>query len=93
MTTSNTSYNTATAGQPKTITKIVTFYSDGTFSEFVPSPYNQWNPYTVPYQPHYPYAPYWQQQVFCGVPNSNSQMWSTINTSTTPKNETQHGNT
>ena len=61
----NTTYNTATAGQPKTITKIVTFYSDGTFSEFVPSPYNQWNPFTVPYQPHYPY-PYWQQQVFCG---------------------------
>ena len=68
----NTSYNTATAGQPKTITKIVTFYSDGTFSEFVPSPYNQWNPFTVPYTPPpspYPMVPgnpWWQQQVFCG---------------------------
>ena len=74
-TANNTTGYTTSQYQPKTITKIVTFYSDGTFSEFVPSPYNQWNPYTVPYQPHYPY-PYWQQQVFCGngmwgVPNVN----------------------
>lgn len=39
----------------KTITKIVTFYSDGTFTEFSPSPYMP-NPYTVPYQPLGPYV-------------------------------------
>ena len=79
----NTTYNTATAGQPKTITKIVTFYSDGTFSESFPNPYPQWNPYTVPYTPPpspYPMVPgnpWWQQQVFCGngmygVPNTGN---------------------
>jgi len=73
-TTANTpSYNNNGYPNQKTITKIVTFYSDGTFSEFVPSPYNQWNPFTVPYQPHYPY-PYWQQQVFCG-----NGMWGVAN--------------
>ena len=66
----NTSYNSISLGQPKTITKIVTFYSDGTFTESFPSPYPQWNPYS----PHIaPYQPWWQGPV------SNSQMWGVPN--------------
>ena len=80
-TANNSTGYTTSQYQPKTITKIVTFYSDGTFSESFPSPYPQWNPYTVPYTPPpspYPMVPgnpWWQQQVFCGngmwgVPNA-----------------------
>jgi hypothetical protein len=60
------------AGGIKTITKIVTFYSDGTFTEYTPSPgvmpptYPQPNPLTVPYVGPYPYAPYWQNPVTYG---------------------------
>ena len=77
---------TNTPNPIKTITKIVTFYSDGTFSEFSPSPgvmppvYPYPNPLTVPYQPwqqHPPY-PWWQNPVtYCGgwgggVPATNT---------------------
>lgn len=40
----------------RTITKIVTFYSDGTFFEYSPSPYIPQNPYVVPHQPLGPYV-------------------------------------
>lgn len=50
--------NTVRNNTPKTITKIVTFYSDGTFTEFTPSPYMP-NPYAVPYPPQpVPLGPY-----------------------------------
>ena len=64
----NTTYNSISLGQPKTITKIVTFYSDGTFTESFPSPYPQWNPYSPHINP-----PWWQGPV------SNSQMWGVPN--------------
>jgi len=49
----------------KKITKIVTFYDDGTFDESTPSltpvnppvPYTPWNP-SMPYQPIQPKNPY-----------------------------------
>ena len=81
-TANNTGYTTSQY-QPKTITKIVTFYSDGTFSEFIPSPYNQWNPFTVPYQPY----PYWQQQVFCG-----NGMWGVANAGKSSQSSSSEGN-
>ena len=64
----NTTYSYTIGSLPKTITKIVTFYSDGTFSEHIPNPYNQWNPYTPHTNP-----PWWHGPV------SNSQMWGVPN--------------
>lgn len=82
----------------KTITKIVTFYSDGTFSEFSPSPgvmppvYPYPNPLTVPYQYHPPY-PWFQNPVtYCGGYGGApvSQKYSSV---TSGGGETQNGAT
>ena len=54
----NTQFTTA-----KVVSKIVTFYTDGTFTEYVPAPMPQ------TYPPVYPYQPWWQGPV------SNSQCW------------------
>ena len=48
----------------KTITKVITFYSDGTFTEYTPSPYLPQNPQPVPLGPYVgpyppPYGPAW----------------------------------
>jgi hypothetical protein len=47
-------------GMPKVVTKIVTFYSDGTFTEYTPAPTPP-NPFTVPYSP--PYNHWWNGPV------------------------------
>jgi hypothetical protein len=49
----------------KTVTKIVTFYSDGTFTEYTPAPTPP-NPFTVPYQPYTNPYPWWQGPVSYG---------------------------
>lgn len=65
--------NTNEMNKPiKQISKIVTFYTDGTFTEFTPSPYMP-TPYPQPY-PSYP-APYtWPNNwgpntIMCGTEN------------------------
>ena len=69
-----TTTNTSNIPTPKVVTKIVTFYSDGTFSEYspalpAPSPMPI-NPYIVPYQP------WWQGPVsYSGQPIPCSQGW------------------
>lgn len=80
----------------KAITKIVTFYSDGTFSEYTPSPgvmpptYPYPNPLTVPYQQHPPY-PWWQNPICYSsggypAPAGNSQMWGSPTSETKEQN-------
>lgn len=68
---------TNTTNPIKTITKIVTFYSDGTFTEYTPSPgmMPPVNPYPIvnpPWHQHPPY-PWWQNPVvYCGGYGSKS---------------------
>ena len=65
-----TTTNTPQFTTPKTVSKIVTFYTDGTFSEYVPAPmpqsYPYPNPLTVPYPAPNPY-PWWQSPVSYGA--------------------------
>ena len=62
-----TTTNTPHLTTAKVVSKIVTFYTDGTFTEYVPAPMPQ------TYPPVYPYQPWWQGPV------SNSQMWGVAN--------------
>ena len=60
----------------RTVTKIVTFYSDGTFSEHTPAPM----PFTVAPAPHT--YPWWQGPISGTIDgNPNSKFYGVPNTS------------
>lgn len=71
----------------KKITKIVTFYDDGTFTEFTPSPgYTPSVPYQQPYQPYI--APYPWPNPWYSPSGPNTIMCNTSNTSNASNTET-----
>jgi hypothetical protein len=83
---------TNAAGSIKAITKIVTFYSDGTFSEYTPSPGSlppitnpgpyvgpPMNPITPWPAPWWQQTPYWQNPVICQGGGSGTSTSATPN--------------
>lgn len=83
--------NRAYPNTSKTITKVVTFYSDGTFTEYTPSPYIPQNPYTVPYPQPAPYNPFWYQ-IYCNHGTNQAGGGVSVN-ETKPKEPGPYGAT